>query len=55
MVVEQMEEVFGATSYPWQKEVTTHLLALMNIPDSGGVHSGPVLLIHPTSGGKASV
>jgi hypothetical protein len=53
MVVEHMEEVFGATPYQWQKEVTTHL-ALMNLPDSG-VRSGPVLLVRPTGGGKSSV
>jgi superfamily II DNA helicase RecQ len=53
MVVEHMEQVFGTTPYPWQKEVTSHL-CLMNIPDSG-VRSGPVLLVRPTGGGKSSV
>jgi hypothetical protein len=38
-----------------RRSLHTMHLGLMNIPDNGGVRSGPVLLVHPTGGGKSLV
>jgi superfamily II DNA helicase RecQ len=48
-----MQEVFGTTTpHEWQKQVIAHL-CLMHMP-GGGTLPVPVLLAHPTGGGKSS-